>query len=172
MKLAIPALIATIVVVCITSAKCWAQEEGAMSMENREVLVRRVLTLIDERRLDEAFDLYSADYVYHGPGGQELRGRESIRQLWELFLAGFPDLQSTVDDVITSDDKLVLRWTLRGTHKGEFLGVAPSNKQIVLPIVEIFRIEDGQLVEAWDQYDRLHLLEQIQAAPTPAAVAQ
>jgi len=171
MKPAIPALIAMMVLYVISN-KSWAQEEGPMSTERGEVLIHRVLTLIDERRLDEAFDLYSADYIYHGPGGQELRGRESIRHLWELFLAGFPDLRSTVDDVITSDDRLVLRWTLRGTQAGEFLGVAPTNRQIILPIIEIFRVRDEQLVEAWDQYDRLHLLEQIQAAPIPATFAQ
>ena len=142
-----------------------------MSTESNEVLIRQVLTLIDERRLDEAFELYSSDYVYHGPGGQELRGRDGIRGLWELFLGGFPDLSSTIDDVISQGDKLVLRWKVQGTHTGEFLGIAATNKKITLPVTEIFVIANGQLIEAWDQYDRMHLLEQIDAVPGSTGAA-
>ena len=146
-----------------------AEDRSASAAQN-EALIRQVLELINGRKLDEAFELYADDYIYHGPGGQELRGRGEIRGLWETFLAGFPDLTSTVDDVITQGDKLVLRWTVQGTHTGEFLGTPPTNKKIILPVTEIFRIADGQLVEAWDQYDRMHLMQQIGAIPESAPV--
>jgi predicted ester cyclase len=116
--------------------------------------------------LDEAFELYALDYIYHGPAG-DLSGRDGIRGLWEVFLAGFPDLHSTIDDMISEGDKVVLRWTIEATHTGEFLGVAPSNKKITIPINEIFRVADGQLVEAWDRWDRLGLMQQIGAIPMP-----
>ncbi len=140
-------------------------ESGTTPEEQNEALIRQVLELINDRNLDAAFELYAPDYIYHGPGGQELRGRDAIRGLWAVFLTGFPDLHSTVDDVISEGDKLVLRWTVQGTHTGEFLGIPPSNKQMSLPVTEIFRIADGQLVEAWDQYDRLDLMEQIGGIP-------
>lgn len=140
-------------------------DDSAASAAEKEALVRQVLDLIDERKLDAAFQLYAEDYIYHGPGGQELRGRDGIRGLWDVYLTGFPDLSSTVEDMISQGDKLVLRWTIRGTHTGEFLGVPASNRKITLPITEIFRIADGQLVEAWDQYDRLGLMEQIGGIP-------
>jgi steroid delta-isomerase-like uncharacterized protein len=140
-----------------------------MSAASNEAVIRKVLKLIDERNLDEAFELYAPDYIYHGPGGQELRGRDGVRGLWELFLRGFPDLTSTVYDVISQGDKLVMRWSVKGTHTGEFLGIAPTNNKMTLPVIEIFSVADGQLVEAWDQYDRLHLLEQIDAAARPSA---
>ena len=79
-----------------------------------------------------------------------------------------PDLHATVDEVIGEGDRVAVRWTIRGTHKGELVGIAPTDRQIELPILELFRISDGQLAEAWDQYDRLHLLEQLDAAPAPA----
>ena len=138
--------------------------EDKIASEN-QALIRRVLELINQRELDAAFELYAEDYIYHGPGGQELRGRDGIRGLWEVFLNAFPDLTSTVDDMISQGDKLVLRWTVVGTHTGELLGNPASNKKIILPITEIFRIADGQLVEAWDQYDRMHLMQQIGAIP-------
>ena len=142
-----------------------AAQENADSGEQNRALIRQVLELIDERRLDEAFELYALDYLYHGPDGVILNGREGIRGLWEVFLVGFPDLYSTVEDIVTEGDKLVLRWRLEGTHTGEFLGVAPTGAKVNLRITEIFRIENGQLVEAWDQYDRFGLMRQIGAIP-------
>ena len=131
--------------------------------ENVSVL-RQVISLINERKLDKAFEFYAPEYIYHGPGGQELRGRDGIRGLWNIFLSAFPDLSATVEDCISEGDKVAARWSVSGTHKGEFLGIPPSNRSITLPITEVFRLDDGILVEAWDQYDRQHLLEQIGAA--------
>ncbi len=142
------------------------KQEKIASVEQNEAVVRQVLSLIDERNLDEAFELYALDYIYHGPGG-ELRGRDGIRGLWEVFLTGFPDLHSTIEDMVSEGDKVVLRWRVEGTHTGEFMGVAPSNKKITLGITEIFRVENGQLVEAWDQFDQLGLMQQIGAIPMP-----
>ncbi len=162
-------------VVVVVTAACSAPGDTRVagsrttSEEQNEALIRQVLELINDRNLDAAFEFYAPDYIYHGPGGQELRGRDAIRGLWAVFLTGFPDLHSTVDDVISEGDKLVLRWTVQGTHTGEFLGIPASNKQMTLPITEIFRIADGQLVEAWDQYDNLHLMEQIDAIPASTA---
>ncbi len=143
------------------------KQENTQSAEQNKALVRQVLKLIDERNLDEAFELYALDYIYHGPGGLELRGRDSIRGLWDVFLLGLPDLHSTIEDMVSEGDKLVLRWRIEGTHTGEFLGVAATNAEINLSITEIFRIENGQLAEAWDQYDRLDLMQQIGAIPVP-----
>ena len=141
------------------------QNQPSAEPEQNEAVVRRVLELIDERRLDEAFELYAIDYVYHGPGSQGLRGRDGIRGLWEVFLDGFPDLRSTIEDMFSARDKVVLRWRIEGSHTGKFRGVAPTNRKIALSVTEVFRMADGQLVEAWDQYDRLDLMQQIGAIP-------
>ncbi len=147
------------------------EKDSASAVEQNEAVIRQVLALIDERNLDAAFELYALDYIYHGPGGQELRGRDGIRSLWEVFLVGFPDLHSTIDDMVSAGDKVVLRWRIEGTHTGEFLGVAPTNVKITLGVTEIFRVANGQLVEAWDQYDRLGLMQQIGAIPMAEAAS-
>lgn len=134
-----------------------------MSAVKNIALINQVMELINTRNMDEAFNYYDVNYVYHGPGNQELRGRDGIRSLWDLFLTAFPDLTSTIDETISENNRVALRWTVKGTHQGEFLGIPASNKKINLPITEVFRIENGILKEAWDQYDRLHLLEQIGA---------
>ena len=126
-----------------------------------EAIIRQVIALIGERNLDEAFELYALDYIYHGPGGQELRGRDGIRGLWEVWLAAFPDLHSTVEDVVTEGDKIVMRWRIEGTHTGEFLGVPASNAKINVSVTGMFRVANGQLAECWDQFDGLGLMQQI-----------
>ena len=136
-----------------------------MSPEANVALITKVMDLINARKLDEAFELYDLDYTYHGPGGQELRGRDGIRGLWNLFLGAFPDLTVSVDEVICQGDKVALRWMVAGSHRGEFLGIPATNKSVRLPIIEVFRVDNGALREAWDQYDRLHLMEQIGSAP-------
>lgn len=136
-----------------------------MPAETNLAVIRRVTALINERRLDEAFEFYDRDCRYHGPGGQELTGRDGIRELWELFLGAFPDLTASVDEAICDGNKVALRCTVRGTHTGEFLGMPASHRSINLPVTEVFRFGHGTLLEAWDQYDRLHLLEQIGGAP-------
>jgi predicted ester cyclase len=152
---------------------CWSISHAATeqtsihSAEQNRALIHQVLGLIDERKLDEAFELYALDYIYHGPDGKILEGREGIRGLWEVFLTGFPDLHSTIEDIVTEGDKLVLRWRIEGTHTGEFQGVAPTGAKVNLRVTEIFRIANGQLVEAWDQYDQLGLMQQIGAIPVP-----
>jgi steroid delta-isomerase-like uncharacterized protein len=142
-------------------------EEGrpTMSIEENKALVRRVLELLNERDTAAAFEYYAPDYIYHGPGGQELGGREGIKGLWAVFFAAFPDLGATIEDMVAEGDKLVLRWRVQGTHKGEFQGIAPTNKQVTLPLMEMFRVAGGQLAEAWDSYDRLDLMQQLGAIP-------
>lgn len=140
-----------------------------MSAQKNIALLNKVLDLINNRKLDQAFEFYDENYIYHGPGNQELRGRGGIRSVWELFLTAFPDLVATAEEAICENDKMALRWRVEGTHTGEFLGIPASNKTINLPVTEVFRIENGILKEAWDLFDRLHLLEQIGAAPTQTA---
>ncbi len=121
----------SIVVLALSLAGCsvcedaTTQEDQAVSTGQNEAVINEVLMLIDERKLDEAFELYALDYIYHGPTG-DIRGRDGIRGLWEVFLIGFPDLKSTVLDTISEGNKVVLRWRIVGTHTGEFLGVPPS----------------------------------------------
>ena len=80
--------------------------------------------------------------------------------------AAFPDIQLTVEDQVAEGDKVVTRYTLRGTHKGEFAGIAPTDKQVTFTGIWIYRIEGGKIVERWGNSDRAGLLEQIGAIPS------
>ena len=70
-----------------------------------------------------------------------------------MFFEAFPDLNVTLEDVIAEGDKVVTRWTIRGTHQGELMGIAPTEEQIALKGITIHRIEADKIAEEWERYD-------------------
>ena len=80
--------------------------------------------------------------------------------------AAFPDIEMTIEDQIAEGDKVVTRYTTRGTHKGEYEGIAPTDKQVTFTGTFIYRIEGGKIVERWTNWDRAGFLEQIGAIPS------
>ena len=87
-------------------------------------------------------------------------GPVAYRRQVERFLTGLPDLKFTVDETVSEKDKLVVAWTITGTHKGEFLGVAPTNKKVVFSGITINQIGGGKILESTVIWDRLGLLKQ------------
>jgi steroid delta-isomerase-like uncharacterized protein len=97
-----------------------------------------------------------------------LRGdmnREQRIQYVLMMMPAMPDLSYTVEDMVAEGDKVVTRYTARFTHKGTFLGIPASGKQIVAKGVEINRIEGGKIVESWDFLDYMGLMTQLGAIP-------
>ncbi len=87
-------------------------------------------------------------------------GPSAYRRQVERFLTGLPDLRFDVDDTITEKDKLVVYWTITGTHRGEFLGVPATNKKVSFSGITINQIRDGKIIESTVIWDGLGLLEQ------------
>ena len=75
--------------------------------------------------------------------------------------------RDTVDDLVAEGDKVVVRWTFRGTHPGEFQGVPPTGKQVTIIGISIFRIVGNKVVEDWTIIDLLGLLQQLGVIPPP-----
>lgn len=78
-----------------------------------------------------------------------------------MLREAFPDIKYTVEDMIEEGDKVVARWTTQGTHKGTFMGIPPTGKQVTFSGIEIIRIKDGQAVEEWEEFDRARLMQQL-----------
>jgi steroid delta-isomerase-like uncharacterized protein len=95
----------------------------------------------------------------------ELRG-EAVKQFHAYLFAAFPDAQRTVEDQLTDDQNVVTRWTASATHQGEFMGVAPTGKRVTMTGISIHRIADGKIVEEWQQWDSLGLMQQLGVVPT------
>jgi predicted ester cyclase len=88
-------------------------------------------------------------------------GREGVKVFFAMLRAAFPDLHATIDDQIAEGDKVMASLTVRGTHQGEFMGIAPTGRQIAFRTIDIVRVADGQLVEHWGLTDSLALLQQL-----------
>ncbi len=78
----------------------------------------------------------------------------------------FPDITYTIEDLIAEGDKVVARWSAQGTHRGDFMGIPPTNKQVRFSEIEIIRVVDGKAVEEWEELDRLGLMTQLGVIPT------
>jgi steroid delta-isomerase-like uncharacterized protein len=88
-------------------------------------------------------------------------GPEAYKRQVERFVAGFPDLRFTIDDTVSEKDKMVVSWTVTGTHKGEFLGVAPTNKKVSVSGITIHEISNGKILESVAIWDALGLFQQL-----------
>jgi steroid delta-isomerase-like uncharacterized protein len=140
-----------------------------MSTEENKALLRRFYReLVDQGNLAIIDELIAPDMVEHEelpPGIPP--GREGVKQFFALMRSAFPDVQVAVEDMLAEGDKVVARVTFRGTHRGEFIGVPASGKQVAFTAIDILRIVDGRLVEHWGQTDNLGMLQQIGAIPPP-----
>jgi steroid delta-isomerase-like uncharacterized protein len=97
---------------------------------------------------------------------EELHGTEGARQLVEGYRGAFPDLHFTVEDQVAEGEKVVTRWTARATHQGELLSIPPSGNQVTIRGITIDRFSGGKMVESWDNYDALGMMQQIGAIPS------
>ncbi len=102
----------------------------------------------------------SKDYVYRAPG-LEVCGHADLKEFVAEYRTAFPDLNVRIDDMIIDGEKVATRFTMSGTHEGDFDGVAPTNKKVAATGVLISRYESGKLVEDWDQFDMHGLLQQL-----------
>jgi steroid delta-isomerase-like uncharacterized protein len=133
-----------------------------MSEENK-ALARRSWEIVDN--LDAIEEIYSPNGVWHEPD-QEVRGIDEARQFVTTYKAALPDLNITVEDVVGEGDKAVTRWTVRGTHQGEVEEFGPpTGRQVELKGITIHRIDGGKIVEEWEAYDNLSILQQLGLVP-------
>jgi steroid delta-isomerase-like uncharacterized protein len=105
------------------------------------------------------------DFVWHEPD-QDIRGYEQAKQFVSSFFEAFPDISITIDDVIAEGDQAVSRYTIRGTHQGETEEFGPpTGRQFELQGITIHRFENAKIVEEWERYDNLSVLQQLGLAP-------
>ena len=138
-----------------------------MSEENKALARRYVEEAINKGNLAVIDELTAADYVEHSPFPGQAPGIEGEKQLISMLRAAFPDLHSTIEDLIAEGDKVVLRATARGTHKGEFMGIPPTGKQVTVTEIHIIRFVGGKGVEHWGEVDMMGMMQQLGVAPTP-----
>jgi len=128
--------------------------------------------LFNRGNLDVVDELFAPDFVYHDPAShQDWHGPERVKEYATALRAAFPDLQQTIEDQVAEGEQVAYRWTARGTHRGELLGIAPTGKQVEFGGIAIMRIVGGTITEIWEHYDALGLLQQLGVIPAPAPAA-
>jgi steroid delta-isomerase-like uncharacterized protein len=122
--------------------------------EKNKALVRRWLDEVFTRGdLGEADGLFTPNYALHDPSfPHDVHGLEGVERYVTAYRAAFPDLRVTVEDQLAEEDKVVTRWTVRGTHSGEFLGLLPTGDEVVVSGIEFDRMVGGRIDEAWIGY--------------------
>jgi steroid delta-isomerase-like uncharacterized protein len=138
-----------------------------MSTEENKALDRHVLEEVWHKgNLAVVDELADENVVNHIPQGPALKGPEAYKQFVLMYRSAFPDLRFTIDDQIAEGDKVVMRYTARGTHKGELMGIPPTGKQITVTGITIGHIVGGKYVESWANYDALGMMQQLGVIPS------
>ena len=140
-----------------------------MSEENKAQVRRLLEEGFSQGHTEVVDEVLNPDFICYDPNSQsgEVRGSETIKGEIEYFRNAVPDLTYTVEDQIAEGDKVVTRYTVSGTHQGEFFGVAPTGKRITMSGIMVDRLEDGKMVEEWPEYDLLGVMQQLGAVPAP-----
>jgi predicted ester cyclase len=126
-----------------------------MSEQNGVLVDRAIAEVWNKGNYAILNELVASDVVIHSSTpGEEIHGREA-----------FPDIHFTIEDQIAQGDRVVTRWSARATHKGEFQGIPPTDKQVNLSGIDIDRLVNGKVVECWPIVDELNLLQQLGVLP-------
>jgi len=133
------------------------KEETKMSAEENKDLVRRE----QEELWNHTGDLDAAEELF-AAGQAEAAEQEAAK-----FRQGFPDVISTIEDLIAEGDKVVARWRSRATHRGDYMGIPQTGNRVEFTGISVYRIEDGKIAESWNSEDQFGLMRQIGAIPEP-----
>jgi len=131
--------------------------------ENAAAARRWYDEVLNQGRIDVLDGLLAEDVVHHAALFVDLKGRQETAGSLRAIRAGFPDIRYTVDGVVAAGDKVLVRWTGKGTHEGPFLGFAPSGATVDWSGMNAFRFACGRIVEGWSEANGLAILRQIGA---------
>jgi len=136
--------------------------EGAMSEANKNFYLTFIREVLNAGEVSRIAEYTAPDFVDHRyPDRSGVEG--SIRTLTDIR-AAFPDINFTPEDVIAEGDRVVVRFTIRGTHRGEFMSIPPTGRKVSWSGINILRISKGKAVELWGEYDTPALMRQLTGA--------
>jgi len=140
-----------------------------MSTDTNKSLVRHFIDNFNKKDVEALAQVFAANYVLDFPGGPgTAHGVEGIKQATRDFITAFPDLHCGTDDMLAEGDRVVWRWTMRATHKGNLGPFPASGKAVTLTGISLFRLANGKIVEDKVRADMVGLLQQIGVIPAPA----
>ena len=135
--------------------------------ENKAIACRWIEEVWSRGNLAAIDELFATDFVFSYPTAGAEPDREGYKQTVTEMFGPLADVHCTVEDIVAEGDKVAVRWTWSGTHKGELMGIAPTGKQVTLTGISILRIVGGKIVEEWGEMDNLGFMEQLGVFPPP-----
>lgn len=136
--------------------------------EKNKALFIRLLEESDKGNLDIVDELYSDEYVDHSPSPVRAikPGKAGIQHATQLFYTAFPDTKHEIFQLVAEGEFVVAHIAAKGTHTGEFLGIPPTHKEVVLSGIAIYRFLDGRIRERWAFSSQPGVLEQLGIDPS------
>ena len=139
-----------------------------MSTEENKAKVRRLVEqLVNKGDLAVVDEMFATNFVNRSSATGITPDREGIKQLITIFRSAFPDYHNVIKDMIAEGDRVAVRVMCRGTHRTEFMGIAPTGKLVEFSAISIFRFAGGKVVERWNKTDNLGMLQQLGVSALP-----
>jgi steroid delta-isomerase-like uncharacterized protein len=139
-----------------------------VSVEENKVAMRRIpLELFNQGKMEVVDEVVAPDYIEHLPVRGLAPNPEGFKQFVQGLRAAFPDFQYTLLDEISEGDRVVQRFSVHATQRGDYIGIPASGKEATWSEIHIARVENGKLVEHWGVVDQLSLLQQLGVIPQP-----
>ena len=137
-----------------------------MSEEHERVL-RKLVEAVGNKDIKGFEDVYDPNVAYHGTGELAEADRGAFVQFIGAMFEAFPDAKMTMDDLFSSGDKVAYRLTFKGTHKAELMGIPATNKAVTVTSIGIARVSGGKIVEEWENFDEMGMMQQLGVVPPP-----
>ncbi len=134
--------------------------------DNKQIVHHFMEDCWNQGKLNTVSDFLADQCRFHDPVFPNLTsGAANIRNHIESCRKAFPDLRFTIDDTIAEHNEVVLHWTARGTHKGDFLGMAPTNRKAIVSGTSIYKLDGSKITEEWAHWNLMSMMEQLGVAP-------
>jgi steroid delta-isomerase-like uncharacterized protein len=137
-----------------------------MSAENKALAHRWFDEVWNKGQASSIDELLAGDAVVYGLG-ENLQGPAGFKPFHDAYRGAFPDLSIRLEEVITEGDKVAVRWSATGTHRGDTLGFPATGKRVQMTGMAFLKVKGGQFVEGWNTFDQLGMLQQLGVAPRP-----
>ncbi len=133
-----------------------------MSTKTNKEIIQRFVEFINTANEELSKELISKDAVFYAPTSPEpLRGPSGYMEVLRMMRSGFPDIQWAVEDMVIENDIVAIRFTLQGTHQGDFFGIPATGKSIKVNAMNFYYFQEGQIIKEYGQPDIFGLLQQI-----------
>ena len=143
-----------------------SQSNQTESEANKALIRRYGEEIWNKGHLTFADEIIAPNFIAHFPGLPEFKGVDGFKKRFSTMQTAFPDNHFYVEDLLADGDKVVARWTIRGTHTGQMEDIAPTGKVVTWTAIVIYCIAEGKITEMWGEVDNIGLMQQLGTIPS------